>query len=31
MSDNKSFVKEQFEQVYKDSKITFDDKNKELR
>ena len=31
MSDNKSFVKEQFEQIYKDAKITFDDKNKEVK
>ena len=31
MSDNKSFVKEQFEQIYKGAKITFDDKNKEVK
>ena len=31
MSENKNFVKEQFEQIYKGSKITFDDSNKEIK
>lgn len=30
MSDNKSFIKEQFEQIYKCANITFNDKNKEV-
>lgn len=31
MSENKNFVKEQFEQIYKGAKITFDDNNKEIK
>ncbi|MCM1260776.1 MAG: hypothetical protein NC182_06560 [Prevotella sp.] len=31
MSENKNFVKEQFEQIYKGAKITFNDKNKEIK
>lgn len=31
MSENQHFVKEQFEQIYKGAKITFDDKNKEIK
>ena len=31
MSENKNFVKEQFEQIYKGSKITFDESNKEIK